>query len=386
MSDTRKYLRFTVPDRIEHWVQMASFTTLAITGLVQKYATSGLPQKIIELLGGVDNVRIIHHIAAIVMMLGVVYHLGSAGYKFYVRRSLPAMLPSVNDVRAAWQTLLYNLDRIKNKPQQGRYTFEEKFEYWAFVWGTLVMGITGFMMWNPIATTKILPGEYIPAAKAAHGGEALLAVLAILVWHLYNVHIKHLNKSMFTGYLTEKEMLEEHPLELADFKAGRRVRPLDPRALKKRKRVFFPIYGAIAGILLVSIYFFVNFEETAITTVLPAENVVVYAPLTPTPLPTPIPTRTPLPTVSNTWDGGLADLFANRCEACHGATTAISGLNLSTYEGAISGGEKGPVILPGDPDDSLIVIVQSAGNHPGQLSGEELALVRQWIEDGAPEK
>ena len=63
-----------------------------------------------------------------------------------------------------------------------RFTFDEKFEYWAFVWGTLVMGLTGFMLWNPIVTAKILPGVAIPAALAAHSGEALLAVLAIAIW------------------------------------------------------------------------------------------------------------------------------------------------------------------------------------------------------------
>ncbi|MCS7039976.1 MAG: hypothetical protein NZP34_10260, partial [Caldilineales bacterium] len=74
-------------------------------------------------------------------------------------------------------------------------------EYWAVIWGTAVMIITGFMLWNPITTTKFLPGSWIPAAKAAHGGEALLAFLAIIVWHVYNVHIKTFNRSMFTGKL-----------------------------------------------------------------------------------------------------------------------------------------------------------------------------------------
>ncbi len=87
------------------------------------------------------------------------------------------------------------------------------------------MIITGFMMWNPIATARFLPGDFIPAAKAAHGGEALLAVLAIIVWHMYGVHIKHFNKSMFTGKISEEEMLDEHPLELADIKAGIANRP-----------------------------------------------------------------------------------------------------------------------------------------------------------------
>ena len=86
-------------------------------------------------------------------------------------------------------------------PQEARYTFGEKVEYWSVVWGTVIMAVTGFMMWNPISTLRFLPGEAIPAAKAAHGGEAVLAVLAIIIWHFYHVHIKTFNKSMFTGKL-----------------------------------------------------------------------------------------------------------------------------------------------------------------------------------------
>ena len=109
------------------------------------------------------------------------------------------MLPTQGDVKNALQALLYNFGLAKSRPQEGRYTYDEKVEYWAFVWGTVVMVITGFMMWNPLATTRLLPGEFIPAAKTAHGGEAMLAVLAIILWHLYNVLVRSRNKSMLTA-------------------------------------------------------------------------------------------------------------------------------------------------------------------------------------------
>ena len=89
------------------------------------------------------------------------------------------------------------------------------------VWGTFIMIITGFMMWNPIATTNYLPGQFIPAAKVAHGGEAVLAALAIILWHFYHVHLRHFNKSMFIGKMTRHEMEEEHPAELALIEAGK---------------------------------------------------------------------------------------------------------------------------------------------------------------------
>ena len=73
-----------------------------------------------------------------------------------------------------------------------------------------------------------------------------------------------------------------------------------------------------------------------------------------------------------------------KCTACHGAS-ALGGLNLSTYEDAMRGGASGPAIVPGDSAGSLLVQVQQSGNHPGQLTAEELAQVIEWIDAGAPE-
>ncbi len=386
MSDTPKHLRFPLPERIEHWVLVASLFILALTGLSQKYASFWIAKSLIGLLGGIETARRIHHLAAVVMMFEAIFHIGAVGYKIFVRRTRISMLPGLNDVRTAWQALLYNLGLNKTKPQQGRYTFDEKVEYWAVIWGTMVMGITGFMMWNPIATTRVLPGVVVPAAKGAHGGEALLAVLAIIVWHLYHVHIRHLNLSMFTGHLSEEEMLEDHPLELADLKAGIREQPINPRVLRHRRRVFFPIYTVVAAFMLVGIYFFTTYEETAITTLPPAEEVVVFAPLTPTPIPTALPTQTPISGRAVSWQDGFADLFQERCGMCHSSSSALGGLDLSNYQTALRGGDSGPAIVPGDPDASLLLTRQASGDHPGQLDGDELALVLQWIEAGAPEE
>ena len=188
-SQDRTYRRFPFARRIEHWIMMLSFTTLALTGLSQKFPSSRVSVAFVGLIGGIETVRTIHHYAAIVMMLGTAWHILVFGYLAYVRRTRLTMLPTMQDVQDGWQMLLYNIGRVKTPPQMGRYTFEEKMEYWAFVWGAIIMGTTGFIMWNPITTSRFLPGEIIPAAKAAHGGEALLAVLAIIIWHLYGGHI-----------------------------------------------------------------------------------------------------------------------------------------------------------------------------------------------------
>ena len=390
-ATVRTYERFPLARRIEHWTMMLSFTILAITGLPQRFSSSPISIAFVGILGGIETLRTIHHIAAVVMMLGTAWHLLVFGYMSYVRRTRLTMLPTLQDAKDGWQALLYNIGRAKTPPQMGRYTFEEKMEYWAFVWGAIIMGLTGFMMWNPIATTRILPGEVIPAAKAAHGGEALLAVLAIIVWHMYGVHIKRFNRSMFTGKMTEEEMLHEHPLELADIKAGMADRPLDDATLRKRQRVYLPIAAVLALFMLLGVYGFVSAEQSALTTVeRQVPTVVAFVPWTPTPAPTLTPTSeggataAPVPSGALTWDATIGPMLQTKCSACHGAG-ALGGLNLSTYADAMQGGASGPVILPGDSANSLLVAKQQAGGHPGQLTPEEIAQIIEWIDAGAPE-
>jgi mono/diheme cytochrome c family protein len=202
-------------------------------------------------------------------------------------------------------------------------------------------------------------------------------------------------------------MEEEHPLELAEIQAGVAHRPVSMQEVKRRRAPFLAVFGAVSLLMLIGIYWFATFEETAITTVPPAEDVVVFAPLTPTPFPTSLPTSTPRPTstptptaepgaptsvpeapvteAAITWDDGVADLFQEKCGACHSEANALGSLDLSSYEATLAGGNAGPAIQAGDPDASGLVILQAEGGHPGQFSDEELDLIRQWITGGALE-
>jgi cytochrome b subunit of formate dehydrogenase len=292
----RTYRRFTLAQRIEHVLMLLSFTTLAITGLPQKYSANGFSMFLIRLAGGIEGLRAVHHVAATILMLAAVYHLLNMGYTIFVLRRSMTMLPTLKDVKDAWQAFAYNIGIGRTRPQMGRYTFEEKAEYWALVWGTIIMGLTGYLMWNPITAARLLPGEFIPAAKAAHGAEAVLAVLAIIVWHMYGVHIKRFNKAMWTGDLTEEEMLHEHPLELADMKAGLAERPIATAVLRKRQLIYLPIAAVLGIAMLAGIYGFVNGEQTAFSTVTRPQVTpsAIYDPQTPTPIPH-LPTSTPRP-------------------------------------------------------------------------------------------
>jgi cytochrome b subunit of formate dehydrogenase len=387
-SPKKTFIRFDISQRIEHIVLLFSFTTLAFTGLPQKYASSPISLTIIQLLGGIDKTRRIHHIAAAILLIISVYHLLALMYRIFVLRSKINMMPWIDDIKHFIQDLGYYFGFRKQKAQYGRYTYAEKIEYLAVVWGTVIMAITGFMMWNPISTTRLLPGEAIPAAKVAHGSEAVLAVVAIIIWHFYHVHIKHLNKSIFTGKITRKEMEEEHPVELELIESGENDRSIPTQVLRRRQSFYFPVAFALTAIFGVSLYRFVAGERTAITTIPVEEKAQVYVPVTPTAQPT--PTQAPTPTLGvgiavNSWQGTFDGLFRNRCSTCHGLTK-VSGLTLATYQDALKGGDHGPAIVPGDPAASMLVQIQSKGGHPGQLTPEELNSVIQWIKAGAPEK
>jgi cytochrome b subunit of formate dehydrogenase len=392
----QQYTRFSLSARLQHVIMLLSFTTLAITGLVQKYALSAASVSIVRVWGGIERVRATHHLAATALMFIAVYHLVELGYKAFVLRTPMTMLPGLQDIKDAWKALTFNVGLGRQRPQIGRYGFEEKAEYWALIWGILIMGLTGFMMWNPLSTVRLLPGEFIPAAKAAHGAEAVLAVLAIIVWHMYGVHLKRFNKSMWTGKLSEDEMLHEHPLELADIKAGAAGQMPPPRELRRRQLIYYPIAVVVAAGLLFAVYGFVSGEQTAITTVPPQiATIPVYVPQTPTPVP-PTPTSLPSPTAQATTEASVTSAVAAtwaqagpilgaRCSMCHSAALASGGLQLDTYASAMKGGQDGPVITPGDPAGSKLIVIQSAGGHPGQLSPDELAIISAWIEAGALE-
>jgi len=384
-AKVKEYTRFSLSQRVEHILLLVSFTTLGLTGVPQKYAGTPGGEAFLRLLGGIESARVIHHIAAVALMVVSIYHIIAVLYRLFVLRSQASMLPVLSDFKHLLDDVMYYLGRRRHRAFQGRYTYAEKAEYLAVVWGTVIMAITGFMMWNPVATTRLLSGEWIPAAKAAHGGEAVLAVLAIILWHFYHVHIKTFNKSMFTGKLSEEEMREEHPAELAAIQSGQAQRRPPVKEIRRREQIFFPAALLIAGLMGFGVYRFVNLETTAIDTIPQGETAQVFVPITPTPTPTPLPTPTPQPgeiQVTN-WPEALA-VFQSRCSACH-LQISSGGLSLASYQALLQGGDTGPAIVPGNPEASVLIQVQQKGGHPGQLTPDELQAVIDWVAAGAPE-
>jgi len=207
-------LRMTRNQRWQHWVLLVSFTVLVLTGFALKYPESGFA----AFLGISERVRsIVHRIAGTVLILAGVYHLFYLGLMREGRRMFGDMSPSGQDALAAWHNLRYHLGRIPAKPQFGRFNYAEKIEYWALVWGTIIMAVTGIMLWAKIFVANMLPRWWLDAATAVHFYEAVLATLAIVVWHLYQVFFDPdafpMNWAWWNGRMDAKHYREAHPLD-----------------------------------------------------------------------------------------------------------------------------------------------------------------------------
>ncbi len=230
----RTFWRFTLGQRWEHALLLLSVTVLALTGLPQKYRAAVWSQQILSTPERVETVRQIHHIFALVLTLEVLYHLGKA-IVLLARRRLPGdMLPTWQDMRDAGQMIKYLLFLSKEKPAFGKYNFEQKFTYWFLFFGIGIMVVTGFIIWLPLVVTRFFPGGIVPAAKLAHSTEAIVAVVFIIIWHFYHVHLERLNLSIFTGRLSEEEMREYHAREYERL-TGLLDRPGQPAQPSKKE-------------------------------------------------------------------------------------------------------------------------------------------------------
>lgn len=215
------YARFNLSQRIEHVVLMISFTVLVVTGLAQRFYTADWSEWVILTLGGIEYTRLIHRAFGLLFTASVVYHLGYVAYGFLVRRSGLPMLPTLKDARDIVSSFKYGFGLARERPQFGHFDYRQKFEYWGMFFGSAIIIISGFFLIYPILVTKVLPGVIVAAAKEFHGYEATLAVLTIVIWHLYDVVFKPGifpgDFSIFTGKISRERVIEEHPLEYAEL-------------------------------------------------------------------------------------------------------------------------------------------------------------------------
>ena len=214
-----QYVRMTLNERIQHLVMLVSFLLLAVTGFMLRYPDSWWVAPIRQLSDRFFEVRrVTHRIAGVVMIAISLYHLVCVFVTSRGRQFVRDMRPRWMDVIGAWKNLLYNAGLSRKRPRFDRFGYVEKVEYWALIWGVLIMSLTGVLLWFENYSIGLFTKLGWDIARTIHFYEACLASLAILVWHFYfvifNPSIYPMSTAWITGKISEEEMAEEHPLEL----------------------------------------------------------------------------------------------------------------------------------------------------------------------------
>ncbi len=164
----------------------------------------------------------LHRAAAVLLIAVSVYHVLYVLFSPRGHQEFLLLMPKLQDGRDFVHLLKYYVGLAPDRPRFGHFSFIEKFEYIAIVWGSIVMVLTGFVLWFMEAAMMILPKGAWDIARAMHGYEALLAFISIIVWHLYCVHFNPsvfpMSKVWLTGKISLHQMKEEHPLEYEEWK------------------------------------------------------------------------------------------------------------------------------------------------------------------------
>jgi cytochrome b subunit of formate dehydrogenase len=206
--------RMNQNQRWQHLVLLSSFMVLVVTGFALKYPDSWL-----SLIPGMgERVRgIVHRIAGIAMIGASVYHLIYAILTRDGRKLILDLLPEPKDATDVLSVMRYYLGFGREKPEFKRFTYAEKAEYWALVWGVIVMAATGTMLWAKVLVGHLLPRWWLDVATAVHFYEAVLASLAIVVWHFYQIFLDPdaypMNWAWYDGKVSVHHYREEHGLD-----------------------------------------------------------------------------------------------------------------------------------------------------------------------------
>lgn len=217
---TRNVVRMNKVQRIQHAFLLTSFFALVVTGFALAWPDSFFA----TITGGEAVRRVIHRIAAVVMLSLGLYHVWYMTMTKEGRQGLKDFWFGVKDAGDVIGVMKYYLGLSKVHPKMGRFTYAEKAEYWALVWGTIVMGVTGLMLWFEVQVSGWLnlPRWWVDVALLVHFYEAVLATLAILIWHIYAVvfdpDVYPVNWAFFDGKMREGQFRHEHELEWEKMK------------------------------------------------------------------------------------------------------------------------------------------------------------------------
>jgi len=219
-----KMTRMSTNQRWQHLILLSSFIILVLTGFALKFPNSWLA----DVLAMGEKLRSITHRVAGVILIGAgIYHIFYLAMAKEGRRLLRDVAPRPRDAFDAWATMRYYLGLGGEKPKFGRFNYAEKAEYWALVWGTALMAVTGVMIWAKVWVGDLLARWWVDVATAIHFYEAILATLAIVVWHFYQVFLDPdvypMNWAWWDGKMPVEHYRHEHGLDteaLAEAEAG----------------------------------------------------------------------------------------------------------------------------------------------------------------------
>ncbi|OPY69090.1 MAG: hypothetical protein A4E57_01395 [Syntrophorhabdaceae bacterium PtaU1.Bin034] len=234
MTEERQayFFRLNYFHRLMHVFVMISFLGLALTGLPLKYSEAAWARYLAYAVGGLEAARYFHRVFAVITFGYFIAHLVYLFHFFTYRLTEPiltyafgpnSMVPRLKDFRDLYNNVKWFLG-LGPKPRFDRWTYWEKFDYWAVFWGVGIIGISGLFLWFPTFFTGFLPGWTLNIASIVHSDEALLAVGFIFIFHYIHTHLRGekfpLDPVIFTGRITEEEFREERPEEYKRLKQG----------------------------------------------------------------------------------------------------------------------------------------------------------------------
>jgi cytochrome b subunit of formate dehydrogenase len=225
---TKKYLRMTLNERVQHINLAINFTILVITGFALSYSTAFWVSPITDLPLGMTFRGFLHRLCGVATVTLGGYHLLYLAFTARGRGIAKDMIPGLQDAKDLLETMKNNffINRPAKELKMPRFNFREKLEYLGLIWGTIVMTVTGLILWFKTEWLQFFPMWSWDVARTIHFYEAVLATLTIIVWHFYSVvfnpDVYPMSWAWITGDLTEHEMKEEHGLELEKIKARER--------------------------------------------------------------------------------------------------------------------------------------------------------------------
>ena len=219
----RYYRRFTPIERVMHAALMLTFVGCALSGLPLLYSNKAWAPTLARILGGFEGAGMIHRVCAFVMIVVFVSHVALVFSRAISNRRLvsifwgpDSMVPQPQDIVDIWSNFKWFVGRGP-QPQFDRWTYWEKFDYWAVFWGMFIIGGSGLLLWFPVFFSKLLPGWMFNIAALVHGEEALLAVGFIFTFHFFNGHVRPakfpMDTVIFTGRVPEHELLGERRMQ-----------------------------------------------------------------------------------------------------------------------------------------------------------------------------